>query len=247
MIGNSLKSYLLMIRWQLLSAKTVLPFVLVVQIIIAVGSVFGLGFMYPNIDILSAKYITTGATMMTLVALGLVMLPQNVAQMKEKKTFDYLWSLPMPRLVYLLADFTIWTAVVLPGVVLALAFGSIRYNFSLDISPLIFPAFVLVALSSVSVGMTIAHLSPSPVLTGVITNVIIFSLFLFSPVNFPIERLPAGLSHVHLVLPIKYMADIVRGTVTPDLVENVGLAFGVVSAWCVASMAVLFVVFTRRR
>ena len=60
-----LSSYVLMMKWQMLSAKIVLPFVLVIQLIIAVGTVFGLGFMYPNIDTLSAKYIVTGATMMT--------------------------------------------------------------------------------------------------------------------------------------------------------------------------------------
>jgi len=175
------------------------------------------------------------------------MVPQNVAQMKERKTFDYLWSLPLPRSVYLLADFTIWTAIVLPGVIASLAIGSARYHFALDISPLIVPAFLLVALTSVAVGMAVAHLSPSPVLTGIITNVIVFSLFLFSPVNFPIERLPFGIYHVHLVLPIKYMADIVRGTVTPELVNNLGTAFAIVGAWCVASMIFLYFVFTRRR
>jgi len=73
---------------------------------------------------------------------------------------------------------------------------------AISLSPLMVPAFVLVALTAAAVGMSIAHLSPSPVLTRVTTNVIIFSLFLFSPVNFPIERLPAGLSHVHRGLPV---------------------------------------------
>ncbi len=109
------------------------------------------------------------------------------------------------------------------------------------------PAFVMVALTAVAVGMSMAHLLPSPVLISAITNVIIFSLFLFSPVNFPMERLPAGLSHVHLVLPIKYMADLVRGTVTSGLADNLGLAFGVVGAWCVVSVSALYRVFTRRR
>jgi ABC-2 type transport system permease protein len=106
---------------------------------------------------------------------------------------------------------------------------------------------MLVALTAAAVGMSIAHLSPSPVLTGITTNVIIFSLFLFSPVNFPIERLPAGLSHVHRGLPVKYMADLVRGTVTDGLVDDLTLPFAVVGAWCVVSLLVLYRVFTRRR
>ncbi len=240
------KSYFLMMRWQLLSIKTVLPFIVVIQIIIAAGTVYGLGYMYPAIDPLSAKYIVTGATTMTLIALGLVMIPQNVAQMKERKAFDYLWSLPVPRSVFLIADFTIWTGIVTPGVILALIIGSAKYDFGLHISPLIIPAFILVALTAVSVGMSIAHLSPSPMLTALISNVIIFSLFLFSPINFPVERLPAVLSHIHMVLPIKYMADLVRGTLTTGLVKNITSAFGIVSIWCVISMMSLYVVFTKR-
>jgi len=247
MMASAFRSYLLMIRWQLISMKAILPFVLVIQTIIAVGVVFGLGFLYPSIDPLSAKYIVTGATTMTLITLGLVLVPQMVAQMKERKTFDYMWSLPVPRLVFLLADFTVWTGVVLPGVVLALTFGSLRYGFLLVLSPLLVPAFLLVALTSVAVGMSIAHLSSSAMLTAVITNVIIFSLFLFSPVNFPIDRLPVGLRQLQLGLPIKYMADLVRGTVTDGLVDNLGVPFAIVGAWCVFSLIALYRVFTRRR
>lgn len=202
------------------------------------GTVYALGYLYPQVDPLSAKYIVTGATTMTLITLGLVLVPQNVAQMKAIGTFDCLWSLPVPRVVFLLADFTVWTLVVIPGVVLALFLGSHKYGFDLHVSALAVPAFVLVALTAVAVGMTIAHLSPSPVLTGVITNVIIFSLFLFSPVNFPLERLPLALQYLHRVLPVMYMADIVRGTLTTGLVERVTVPF--------VAFAVLFRVFTRR-
>jgi ABC-2 type transport system permease protein len=240
------RGYGLMIKWQLLSLRTILPFIVVVQMLIAGGTVYGFSYFYPQIDPLTAQYIVTGATTMTLITLGLVLVPQNAAQMKERGTFDYLWSLPVPRMVFLLADFTVWTLVVAPGVAMALLLGAHKYGFELHVSPMALPAFLLVALSAVAVGMAIAHLSPSPVLTGVITNVIIFSLFLFSPVNFPIERLPAGLEYVHRVLPVTYMADIVRGTLTTGLVDRLAVPFAVVGVWALASFALLFRVFTRR-
>ena len=49
-----------------------------------------------------------------------------------------------------------------------------------------------------------------------------------------------------MVLPVKYMAELVRGTVTTGLVDNLGLAFGVVGAWCVISVLALIRVVTRR-
>jgi len=244
---NIFKSYLLLMRWQLLRLRTILPIIMVIQMIVAVGTVYGLGYIFPVIDPLSAKYIVTGSTTMTLITLGLVMVPQNVAQMKMQKVFDYMWSLPVSRVIYLLVDFTIWTVIVSPGVILALILGSHKYSFELHISPLVVLAFILVSLTATAVGMSIAHLSSSPVLTGIITNVIIFSLFLFSPVNFPIERLPLVISKIHLVLPIKYMADLVRGTLTTGLVNKIVPAFLIVGAWCIVSMISLYIVFTKKR
>jgi len=235
-----------MTKWQLLSLRAILPFIVVIQLIIAGGTVYGLGYLFPQIDPVSARYIVTGAVTMTLIALGLTLVPQHIAQMKQKETFDYLWSLPIPRVVFLASDFVVWTAAVAPGVAAALLIGSNRYGFSLDMTVWAVPAFLLVALTSVTVGMSIAHLSPSPMLTGIITNVVIFSLFLFSPVNFPVERLPEWLQAVHKVLPIVYMADLVRGTATSGIVDDVGRAALAVGAWCVATTAILFVVFTRR-
>lgn len=245
-MAYAIRSFRLMTKWQLLSLKTSLPFIVVIQLIIAVGTVYGLGYLFPNVDPMSAKYIVTGAVTMTLIALGLTLVPQHIAQMKERETFDYLWSLPVPRAVFLASDFVVWTAVVTPGVIAALLIGSQRYGFALDVSGWMIPAFLLVALTSTTVGMAVAHLSPSPMLTGIITNVIIFSLFLFSPVNFPAERLPEWLQSVHEVLPVVYMADLVRGTATSGIVDDVGRAALAVGLWCLASTVTLFVIFTKR-
>lgn len=50
-----------------------------------------------------------------------------------------------------------------------------------------------------------------------------------------------------MALPVRYMADLVRGTVVDGLVDNLGPAFAVVGAWCVVSVAALYAVLTRRR
>lgn len=243
---NYLKSYSFVMKWQILSLKPVLPMAFIFQLLVGIAIVFGLGFMYPQVDALSAKYIVTGAAILALVTLGLVMVPQTIAQMKENKTFDYLWSLPIPRFVFLISDFSIWAIIVLPGVALTLVMGSLHYGFTLTISPLIIPAFLLVALTAVAVGMSIAHLSPSPVLTGILANIIVFMIFFFSPINFPAERLPDWLHSIHKVLPIMYMADLVRGTVTEGLAGNLNKAFVVVSLWCLVSFGSLYMVFSRR-
>jgi ABC-2 type transport system permease protein len=174
------------------------------------------------------------------------LVPQFVATAKAEGSFDYMWSLPVPRLPYLAADLTIWTAASLPGVIVALIVGSLRYDFALQFSPLAVPAFLLIILTATSVGQALALISPKPELVNVLTNLIIFAMFLFSPINFPIERLPNWLATVHRVLPVKYAADAVRGTLVPEYADGLGLALAVLAAWCAAGLVVNVVVTTRR-
>ena len=82
---HAIRSFGLMTKWELLSLKAILPFIVVIQLIIAGGTVYGLGYLFPAIDPLSAKYIVTGAVTMTLITLGLTLVPQHIAQMKESR------------------------------------------------------------------------------------------------------------------------------------------------------------------
>lgn len=223
-----------------------MPFAIVTQLFVAGGTVVGLGFLFPEIDVLTATFLATGAATLSLVVLGMVMLPQVVAEGKQKGTFEYLWTLPVPRLSFLAADLTMWVTITLPGMIVALVIASLRYDVDFSISPLVIPAFLLVALTAALLGNAVAHLSPSPVLTGVITTVIIYALFMFAPVNFPADRLPGGLQALHDVLPVQYMADLVRGTLTDGIVDDLALAFGVVGAWTVGTGLANYAIFTRR-
>jgi ABC-2 type transport system permease protein len=114
--------------------------------------------------------------------------------------------LPIPRLVYLLADMTVWLAVVLPGVVFAVIIGSIRFGLDLQISPLVVPAVVLVALTATSIGYALASLVP-PMIANMASQVLVVFTLMFSPLNFPADRLPGWLAAIHSVLPIQPMGE----------------------------------------
>jgi len=175
-----------------------------------------------------------------------VLAPQIVAMARTEGTFDYIWSLPVPRMVYIAADATVWVLVSLPGVILALVIGAVYHNFSLEISPLVVPALLLIALTGIFVGYSIAHGAPRPQLAHLATQIIVFLVMIFSPVIYPIEQLPGWLATLHRGLPIKYMADLSRGTLT-DLDVNLGLAFAVVGAWCLAGFILTYILVHRRR
>ena len=243
---NMLRQYGLMLKWQALSQKPLLPLNMAVQIMIAVGFVIGLSFFYPDIDPTTAKYLTTGAPTIILLMIGLVLLPQIVGMARKEGTFDYMWSLPIPRMVYIAAVATIWVTVALPGVIVALAMGAAYFDFTLSISPLVLPALLLVAISGVLLGYTIAHGSPKPEIAHLATQILVFAIMIFSPVLYPVEQLPDWLARVHSVLPIQYMADLSRGTLT-DLEVDLGLAFIVVGAWCVVGLVATNFLIRRRQ
>ncbi|HJX36789.1 MAG TPA: hypothetical protein VJ280_07535, partial [Dehalococcoidales bacterium] len=83
-----LRDYGLMLKWQALSSKTILPISLVVQLMVSFGFVIGLGFLYPAITTNIAKFLTTGAPTISLLMVGLVVVPQMVADSKTAGTFD---------------------------------------------------------------------------------------------------------------------------------------------------------------
>ncbi len=240
-----IRQYGLMLKWQALSQKPLLPLSMAVQVMIAVGFVIGISFFYPDINPTIAKFLTTGAPTIILLMIGLVLLPQIVGMSRKEGTFDYMWSLPIPRMVYIAADATIWVAVALPGVIVALALGAVYFDFDLSISPLVIPALLLVATSGVLLGYTIAHGAPKPEMAHLATQILVFAIMIFSPVMYPVEQLPDWLARIHSVLPIQYMADLSRGTLT-DLDVDLGLAFIVVGAWCAVGLIATSILIRRR-
>ena len=112
--------------------------------------------------------------------------------------------------------------------------------------PLVIPAFLLVATAGVLLGYFIALGAPKPEIAQVSTQVIVFFIMLFSPILYPVSQLPAWLAAIHKVLPIQYMADLTRGTLT-NIPVNLGLAFAVVGAWCIFGLIVTFFLVKRRK
>ena len=243
---GSFASYRLLLLWQIRRYRQLLVLTVFIQVALGLGIVYGLSFLIPHIDPRTALFLSTGAPTITLLILGLNVVPQEVSQDKLTGAYEYTATLPVPRLAFLSAHLTYWLAVQLPGTVLALVIAAARFHFHLAISPLVVPAFLLVALSGAAVGYAMASVM-RPETTGIVTAFISVAILLFSPLDFPISRLPGWLQVVHGILPVKYMADVIRWTVTGRFVSDVGLAFAVVGAWCVLGLAVTYRVATRRR
>jgi ABC-2 type transport system permease protein len=240
-----LDSTVLMLRWQYLRFRTFLPTLIVIQLVLAVGVIYGLAFLIPDIDPETALYLATGAPTLSLILLGLNVVPQEVAQGKVAGRYTYLAALPIPRLAPLAAEVTFWLLVQLPGTALALLVAVLRFDVGLHVGWSVVPAVALVALTGASVGYAIAAALP-PQVTGQVTAFMGLVILLFSPINFPADRLPGFLQAVHAVLPVQHMADLVRGSLTGTWSSPAVTAFAIVSAWCAAGLAVSYRAAVRR-
>jgi len=243
--GDWLRSYVLLVRWQALRLKGFLPLAIVVQALFALGIVVGYPLLFPEIDPVTVLFLATGAPAITLISMGLVAVPQVVAQARIAGSLEYIRSLPVARLVYLFADLTVWMAIVLPGVAFALGIGVLRFGLDLDVSPLVVPAFLLVALTAASVGYAMASVLP-PTIAMLLTQVLVVFVLMFSPLNFPPERLPEWLQAIHALLPIQAMGEVIRGTVAASTFATTAGAWALLATWCAGSLAVAYVTLQRR-
>jgi len=226
-----------MLHWYFLRQRALLPLLIGLQIALGVGVIYGFAFLVPDITPTVAVFFATGAPTLTLILLGLTVVAQETAQSRATGRYDYVAALPIPRLTPMLSEVTFWLLVQLPGTVVTLLLASVRFDVDLRISPLVVPAFLLVSLTAAAVGYAIAVAMP-PTATQQVSSFLSIALLLFSPINFPLERLPEVLQDVHRALPITYMADVVRGGLTGRYDAAPALAYGVVIAYCALGLVV---------
>lgn len=238
--------YTTLLRWTMAQTGSMLPFVIVVQAVLAAGIIIGFGLLIPDIDTASAKFLSTGAPTVILMIVGLVMVATGVAQARTSGTFTYLRALPVPRVLVLLADLTVWLAVMLPSVAVAVIVAQLRYGFAYSFDwPLLLTATVLTALTASAMGYAIAVALP-PLLTQLVTQVLVFFVMLFSPVTFPASRLPGWFQTVHDLLPFRPAADLVRAGLLSDDYTASGRDLVVLLAWCVLALAISIRAMVRR-
>jgi ABC-2 type transport system permease protein len=228
---------LLLLRWQALRNRKLLITLVLVQIALGVGMIYGFGFLVPHVTPQVAVFFATGAPTLSMLIIGLTVVPQETALARVNGRFTYVSALPVPRLAPMFADVTFWVLVQLPGWVATLLLAVLHFHLHLHLDALVVPAVVLVSLSAAAVGYGVAVCFP-PGATQQVSSFMSIALLLFSPINFPLGRLPVWLQDVHRALPVTYMADLIRGGLTGRYDVSPLLAFAVVSGYCALGLTI---------
>ena len=226
----------LLIQWQLRRCLPMMPLLMIVQALLSVSTILGYGLSAGDPGPEAGLYLATGAPAISLVVLGLAMTPQWVSQSRTEGSLDWMRTLPVPRIAFLLADLTLWTVLALPGLVLGVAVGSARFDVSLSPAWWLVPGAVLVALTAACLGYAIANLL-TPSLAQIVSQVLIFVIMLFSPFSYPASQLPGWARTVHEWLPFEPMAQVVRAGLCSQDAVMPARAWVVLGVWSAASLA----------
>lgn len=233
---TTVQQTLLLTQWQFRRQATMLPLLVLVQVFLAIATILGFGLVIGDPPPDQALYLATGAPTITLVMVGLVMTPQMLSQSRTEGSLDWMRTLPVPRGSFLVSDLLVWTLIALPGMVLGIVTGVLRFDVDLSPAPWLVPATLLVSLTAAAVGYGMASLL-KPTLAMLMTQVLVFVVLLFTPVSYPADRMPAWLQTAHEWFPFEPMAQLVRSGLASDTFTMPGRSLVVLLAWCAASVA----------
>lgn len=231
--------YRLMVRWHLSSMRLWLVLLVMIQVLVGVGYVLGVGLFFADVPPVAAAYVSTGAPVFNLVLLGMLLGPQLVADMKANGGYDFLQSLPVPTTASAAAWYTVNLIGGIPPFVVTLVAARLRYpDVELAVSPAVVGAVLLVVFAGTMVGYALAYAIVDPKITQLVTQVLVFALLGFAPIVFPAQQMPDWLVSVNDWLPLTHMATVVRDALTDGLVTaDVGRAYLILTVWALASGA----------
>ncbi|MEA2002263.1 MAG: ABC transporter permease [Actinomycetota bacterium] len=242
-----LQSYRAMLRWQLTDMRMLLPITVVVQLLSGVGLVLGFGLLISDMTANVAVYLSTGAVVVTLVIVGVIMGPQLIAQQKAAGSYDFMWSLPVPRSSAAAAWVTLNVFIAVPGMLGALGAAIWRYDVSFDVSLMVVPAIGLTLVTGTLLGYSIGHAVSKPDITQLITQLLVFVIMGLSPISYPIENLPGWLATINEFLPFYPMANVVRDSLTNGIATDVVRSYVVLGMWALASGSIAAAVLRKRK
>jgi ABC-2 type transport system permease protein len=246
-LRHLVRSYAVMVRFEATNLRVFLAITLVIQTLMGAGMAVMYGFYFGDMSETAKTFLVSGIPALALFPVGFVLVPASIADYRFEETYDFIWSLPVPRLASAAATFTVFTALAIPGSVVALGVASLVHGVSLTVSAQIVPAVLLSGALATSVGYAMGHGIERPEIVNLVTNLLVFVVLLFSPIVVPIEAFPEWLQTIHRGLPFWHMANLVRAGLSNGLVTDLGFSYVVAGMWTAGAAAFAGRLITRRR
>lgn len=226
-------SFRSMLYWHLASLRIWMMTLAAVQVLSGVGFVLGISLFFKHIPTSAALFVSTGVPVINLVMVGLILGPQLVADQRSNGSYEYLRSMPVSRSVNAAAWYTVCLIGGVPPMFVSLVVAWLRYNVPLHLSAMIIPAIVLTSFAATMLGYALAHAISQPMATRLITQMLVFVIFGYAPVLFPMRQMPRWLGTVNWWFPFRHMATVTRAALTSGPSPGLVTSYIVLGAWSV--------------
>ena len=201
-----------LLRWNFLRQKNLFILFTLAQVLLSVSLLFGYPLVIGKMDTTTAYYLASGSVLMGVISIGCTISSPVIANAKSEGHVDYIRALPIPRILISLADLCIWLIAILPGVFFSFLLGCLRFSVQLNLSILSVFVMLLICLTMISLGFSIAYIFSQNIVT-LMSQLILMIGLMFSPIMYPASRLPDWINHLYHVLPFVPSVNFLRACV----------------------------------
>jgi ABC-2 type transport system permease protein len=232
-VGRSWHDYGTMLRWHFVSLRLWMTLLAVIQVLSGVGLVLAIGLFFQHVPRTAAVYVSTGAPVINMVMVGLILGPQLVASQKTAGSYEYLRAMPVSRCVNAAAWYTVCLVCALPAMAVTLWVASLRYNLELHVTAMVVPAVLLTTFTATMLGYALAHAINNAMAIAMVTQALVFVIFGFAPIIFPMAQMPHWLGTLNWWFPFRHMAVATRAALTSGPHAGLLTSYSVLAVWSV--------------
>lgn len=185
----------------------------------------------------ATAYVLTGNVVLALMFTTMSRMASRFSFMRHVGTLAFYASLPIQRLILIVAVAAAFFLIALPAVLFTIAFGAYFLALPLHLHPLLLLILPLCTLSLAGVGALIGTALRTMDEVNSVSQVLTFMLLALGPVLIPPERLPAFMYWLGYASPATYAASALRQTLlippTARLLVDIAvlIGFALVTFW----------------
>ena len=235
-----------LLKWSFVRHRYLFIAFTMVQTVFALAIVYGLTLMMGSLTTSQAEQLSAGVWQLGLVAVGCTIAPQLLSESISEGLLEYQRNLPVPRICLLIADFIIWIAVSIPGVVAGFVASTMKFGLIQMATSNLVMMLLLCALGNLSLGYMLAIWLPCGGVT-VVGQLIMLATMLFAPIPYPSDKLPSIILTIHDWMPFVPMHRMLTDAAFPGSNISHSIDLFVVFAWCLTGVAGCLAGLSKRR
>lgn len=212
--------------------------VITTGIIAPMFSIMAIGLFARDSGLNAAGYVLTGNIVLALMFNSMSRMASRFSYMRTAGTLAFYASLPIRRLLLVLASASAFLLISLPAVLFTIGFGAYFLALPLALHPFVLLILPLCTFSLAGVGALIGASLRTPEEVNSVSQVLTFLLLALGPVLIPPDRLPPLMYFLGYLSPATYAASALRQTVLGPVYSRLGLDLVVLALFALVTFTI---------